>query len=562
MRTAAAATVLVSGLLALSSCGTTPATQGTTIQGNVFASASAGGAQVQGARVTATLGDATQSVITGPDGGFSLTLNAAQTAQAFTLTVEPPARSNLYASTYANVPLEAYRSPYGAANQMSIYLGTTSPSAALPGATPKRGCVAGLLKDLSGQPVVSNALKVVPASGGTFISRPLYDNCATEFSAIPGFAAGLATQPQVGETGLVSYGGSRIVRTDAQGRYLLPVQTTQNLNAVSGFMWAGNYDGSDTGDLATATAAFWSKFQYVPEVPVFTSGATDTRDLQLEAFDPASNPGRVTTLPIRFDAAAVEKTGAFDVYTTPTYEPAITSGTVTLGEYYTADPTGSTDLRVPRLASDAESQNVSVASSLVRYNSTDNTLLGVSNFTGWRNGTNLGEALNANFLGIPAPQTPALGAEGAPRSPALSWNAVTGAKTYTVGLYRVTEDDVTPVWTGYTTATTISVPLTLEASASYLWQVSTDDSTEMLDYIGKDPLNAEAARWVQGSSLPRAHRVGSALNTWRGEVARGLFQATGRLPQDLIEPGAAYQRLQETGYRDASSQEFTFTTGN
>ena len=42
MRTGAAATVLVSGLLALSSCGTPqPTTQETTLQGNVFASATA-----------------------------------------------------------------------------------------------------------------------------------------------------------------------------------------------------------------------------------------------------------------------------------------------------------------------------------------------------------------------------------------------------------------------------------------------------------------------------------------------------------------------------------------
>ncbi|WP_216321127.1 hypothetical protein [Deinococcus aestuarii] len=553
---------MVSGLLALSSCGTPqPTTQETTLQGNVFASATAGGAPVQGARVTANLGDSAQSVITGPDGRFSLKLNTAKTAQAFTLTVEPPAGSNLYASTYDNVPLEAYRSPYGAANELSIYLGTTRPSAALPGAAARRGCVTGLLRDTSGQPVVSNALEVVPVSATQAVPRPLYPNCATEFTAIPNFAAGAATLPQPGETGLVIYGGSRVVRTDAQGRYLMPVQTTQNLNAVSGAMWAGNFDGSEESE--TSASVFWSKFQYVPEVPVFTSGATDTRDLTLEDFDPATNP-RVTTQPIRYDAGAIEKpSGAlYDVLTSPAFEPAITSGTFPLGQYYTLDPAGSHNLRVMNLGDGNRAQNVSVETYLYRSSADGQTLTGTSYFAAWRDGDNLGDALTADFLGIPAPQAPAQEEEGASRTPTLSWNSVARAKTYTVGLYRLTETGATPVWVGYTTNTSVRVPLTLEAGTEYVWQVSTDDSTEMLDYIGKDPLSAEAARWKSAGTLARARGLGSALNTWRGEVAAGALQATGQVPQRFDGPNAAYQRLQETGYRSADSQEFFFQTGN
>ncbi|WP_102125528.1 hypothetical protein [Deinococcus planocerae] len=552
---------MVSGLLALSSCGTPqPTTQETTLQGNVFASATAGGAPVQGARVTASLGDATQSAITGPDGRFSLKLNAARAAQAFTLTVEPPARSNLYASTYANVPLEAYRSPYGAAGELSIYLGTTRPSAALPGAAPRRGCVTGTVQDTNGQPVASNALAVVPVSGGQRVPRPLYDNCATEFSAIPNLAAAFATLPQPGETGLVIYGGSRVVRTDAQGRYLLPVQTTQNLNAVSGAMWAGNFDGGEESE--TSASVFWSKFQYLPEVPVFTSGATDTRDITLEDFDPATNP-RVTTQPIRYDAAAVDKpTGAiFDVLTSPAFEPAITSGTFPLGQYYTLNPAGSHDLRVVKLAEGNVAQNVTVETSLFRSSADGQTATGTSSFTAWRDGNNLGDALTADFIGIPAPQTPGQEEEGASRTPTLSWNGVERAKTYAVGLYRLTETGATPVWVGYTTNTSVQVPLTLEANADYVWQVSTDDSTELLDYIGKDPLRAEAARWKSAGTL-KARGPQSVLNTWRGQVAAGVVQATGQVPQRFELPGAAYQRLQETGYRSADSQEFIFKTGN
>lgn len=563
MRTGAAATLLVSGLLTLSACGAPqpPPNQTTTLQGNVFASGRAGGAPVQGARVTAQMGDDTETVITDPEGRFSLRLNTARTAQAFTLTVEPPARSNLYAATYDDVTLEAYRSPYGAANEFSIYLGTTRPSAPLPGAPARRGCVAGILKDLNGQPVVSNAQAVVQTGATTFVPRPLYPDCATEFSAIPNFAAGHFLLPQPGETGLVIYGGGRVVRTDAQGRYVMPVLTTQNLFGVSGSMWAGNYDGTDTVDPKKASAFFWSKFQYLPEVPVFTSGATDTRDIQLEAFDPATNP-RVTTQPVRYDGSAVDRAGSdFFIETVPSFEHAITSGALTLGEYYGGEFSGQDDLRVIKLASDTRSQNISVSSTAYRSNDDkDGDYTGSTSFTGWRDGTNLGQALTANFIDIPNPQAPKADTEGASRTPTLNWKAVKNAKVYVVGVYRVLSDRTEPVWVGYTPNTSLQVPFELEAGAEYVWQVSTDDSTEMLDYIGSDPLGTEAARWMSAGRLNKAPNLGSALNTWRGEVALGILQAGGKLPQRLVGTDRAYQNLLETGYRYADSQEFTFTT--
>ncbi|WP_412028235.1 hypothetical protein [Deinococcus yunweiensis] len=571
MRTGAAATILVSGLLALSSCGgPQPTTPDTKLEGNVYASPSAGGSPVGGARVTASLGSATQSVITGPDGHFSLTMNGAQTVQAFNITVEPPDSSNLVASSYFKVPLEAYRSQYGAASELNIYLNTTAPSAPLPGAPAKRGCITGLLKDVGGQPVASNALEVVDTPAGTSVPRPLYPDCNTEFATIPNFSAGHALLPQAGETGLVIYGGSRVVRTNAQGRYLMPVQTSQNLSGVSGSMWAGNYDGSDTGSLATANALYWSKFQYVPEVKALLNAvtpvgntATDTRDITLENFDPATN-SRVMNQSIRYDGSAVSRqvdgaTAGILVDTTASFEHAITSAALPLGEYFDEDALGTQDLRVMKLASGTNAQSIAVTSRLIRYDTKDFFIVGDSTFYGWRNGVNQGQPLNATYLAIPAPQAPAQAATGVSRAPSMSWSAVPGGKVYQVALLRLEEDDsATLAWVGYTPDTSLQVPLTLDANATYIWQVYTDDGTEMADYIGRDPLALEAARWKPTSALVKARTGESALNRWRGQAAQVIVQRTGSLPR----PDAAYQNLQTTGYRDTNSQESIFTTGN
>lgn len=565
MRTGAAATLLVWGLLALTACGPSqPPVAGATIQGNVFASPSAGGAPVQGARVTVRVGDDTQSVSSDIGGHFSFELNTPQTAQALTVTVEPPAESNLYAATYDSVTLEAYRSPYGAAGELNIYLGTTKPSAFLPGAAPRLGCLTGVLKDVDGTPLASNALEVVPTAQGTFVPRPLYDDptCAATITSIPNFLAGYVSLPQPGETGLVLYVGYVVVRTDAQGRYRLPLQSPQNLFAASGSMWAGNYDGTDTGNLKTANAFFWSKFQYLPEVPVFLSGATATQNLLLESFDPATNP-RVTTQTVQYDGSAVNRVGgAFEVETVPSFEHALTSSALMLGQYYKDNPSGSDTLRVMRLGQGTRAQHISVVSTLTRYDPADSTFLGDSRFTGWRDGTNLGQPLGVNFLGIPDPQAPALDETGTSRTPTLTWSGVGGARLYQVVLFRSLEDGPEPVWEGYTPGTSLTLPFALEANADYSWQIYANDSYDVTYVLGSDPVAMEASRWVSAGKLPRARGDGSALNTWRGQAARAIWQATGAPPQRFLGPADTYQNLLETGSREANSQEFTFTTGN
>lgn len=563
MRTGVAAIMLISGLLTLGGCGgPQPAQRETTLQGNVFASPLAGGAPVQGARVTASLGDATGSVVTGPDGRFSLKLNPAQIVQAFTLTVEPPDGADLYASTFGGVPLEAYTSPSGAAGDMSLYLGTVNPSPALPGGVPRWGCVAGTLRDTGGQPLPSNALPVVYGAGGQLIPRPLYPNCATAPWTVPSFLTGfLGTAPQPGETGLIIAGGPlAVVRTDGQGRYLLPAVSAANLRAASGVMWAGNYDGTDTGSLETASAVFWSKFQYLPQIRVFLNGTTTTQDLQLEDFDPATNP-RVTTQPIRYDGRAAETEGSASVIETrPGYAPSwLFAGSLPLGQYLRQGSSGGDDLRVLRLASDDRAQSITVESRLTRYDPDHTTSRGSSVFIGWRDGATLGQPLTATFLGIPAPQAPTPAATGTSRTPTLSWNAVPGARLYDVLLYQVLpENEVLPVWRGLTTDTSLRVPVELEAGRQYGWQVSADDSFQPIDWIASDPMRSEAARWKSAGGLPRARGRDSALNTWRGKVAR----ATDTLPGGFAGAAAYDQHLLEKGYRFSSSQEFTFTTGN
>jgi hypothetical protein len=185
------------------------------------------------------------------------------------------------ALTYEEVPVAAYRSPYGAASEMNIYLPAPA-SSLLPGYPARRGFIQGTLT-LNGTPVQSTT------------PRP------ADFSK-------LFDPPRPGEDGLVVFGGFRTVTTGTGGAYTIPVVSTNNLYAVSGSLWAGNYTGTDTGDPDTATEYFWHSFQYIPEVRVYLGASspypTTSQDVALEAFDPASNP-RVTLLPVQHDYSAL-----------------------------------------------------------------------------------------------------------------------------------------------------------------------------------------------------------------------------------------------------------------
>jgi hypothetical protein len=116
--------LLLSGLaLGLLACSPPPQT----LQGKVYTSPSAGGQPVHGAKVVVRAGNQTQEVLTGLDGSFQLRMPGS--AQTFNLTVIPPKGQGMAALTYEEVPVAAYRSPYGAASEMNIYL--PAPASAL-----------------------------------------------------------------------------------------------------------------------------------------------------------------------------------------------------------------------------------------------------------------------------------------------------------------------------------------------------------------------------------------------------------------------------------------------
>jgi hypothetical protein len=125
--------LLLFGLaLGLLACSPPPQT----LQGKVYTSPRAGGQPVHGAKVVVRAGNQTQEVLTGLDGSFQLRMPGS--AQTFNLTVIPPKGQGMAALTYEEVPVAAYRSPYGAASEMNIYLPAPA-SSLLPGYPARRG---------------------------------------------------------------------------------------------------------------------------------------------------------------------------------------------------------------------------------------------------------------------------------------------------------------------------------------------------------------------------------------------------------------------------------------
>lgn len=505
-------------LLTLWAC--TPPPQA--VQGNVFTSPSAGGQPVHGAKVIAQVGNQRVETTTGLSGHFSLSIPG--NTQTFTLTVIPPTGQGMAALTYEEIPVSAYLSPYGAASEMNIYL-PAPPSKNLPGYSPRTGFLTGTVT-LGGQPAASTT----PRS-----PNQLFD------------------PPQPCEDGLVIFGGFRTVSTNAQGQYQIPISSTNNLYAVSGGVWAGNYTGTDTGDCQTATEYYWSHFQYVPDAWVYLNGSTTTQDLALEAFDPQSNPNRVSLLQVTHDLSALSgfnpdpnspQWNAFSL-SIPSFTHAIHSGEVELGQYYYLGQTTKA-LRVYKIPTGAASQQIAVSSLALRFQG--NQTLDSSRAFHWRDGTNLATPLSVTFL-----DTPKLGvSEGATLSnpPTLSWSPVTGGRVYVISLY---DNSGELVWMGYTTNTSITVPLTLRSGATYFWDVYTDDQTEMLDYIGMDPVALQARLHLPLDHLTRLkHLKASPINQARGGLAEAFRESLGYIPQ------GAYQGLLQKGYRESVSETRSF----
>lgn len=513
----------VFGLLGLALWACTPPPP-QSLRGHVFTSASAGGQPVHGAKVVVKAGNQTVQTTTGLDGSF--TLDIPSSAQTFTLTVVPPAGQGMAALTYEAVPLAAYESPYGAASEMNIYLPAPA-SRLLPGYPPRTGYVSGTVT-LNGNPVAS--------------TTPRNPNQLFE-------------PPQPCEDGLVIFGGFRTVTTDGNGFYQIPVASTNNLYAVSGSLWVGNYTGTDTGNCSTATEYYWSTFQYLPEIRVYLNGTTTNQDVNLEPFDPDTN-SKITTLQVAHDYSGL--TGfTFDpanpgwnafALTVPSFAHAISSGEVELGQYYFLG-TNSKTLRVYAIPPGASSQQIALAHLALRFD--PQTIKDLSLVYQWRDGTNLTQGLTASFLDTPKLQV-AEGANLGP-NPTLSWSAVSGAKVYVVSVH---DAQGSLVWGGFTPSTSMVVPVPLQSGATYFWYVYTDDQTEILDYIGMDPAALQARLYLDLDHYPRLKGFKtSPINRYRGELAQAFREAFGHVPR----PQAAYQNLLQKGYRESVSETRSFT---
>ncbi len=508
-------------LVALGLWACTPPPQG--LYGHVFTSPGAGGQPVHGATVVAKVGNQTVQATTGLDGSFTLQIPGS--AQAFTLTVIPPGGQGMAALTYENVPVSAYKSPYGAASEMNIYLPAPA-SRALPGYPTRTGYVAGTVT-LNGSPVASTT---------------------------PRTLSQLFQPPAPCEDGLVVFGGSRTVTTNASGQYQIPVASTNNLYAASGSLWAGNYTGTDTGNCSTATEYYWSAFQYIPQVRVYLNNSTSSQNVALESFDPGTNPNRVTLLQVTHDYSGLSgfnfnNRSAFAV-SVPSFAHAIHSGEVELGQYYFLGQTTKT-VRVYRIPSGTTAQQISLLHTALRLDPATSQLKDLSWVYQWRDGTNLNQGLTATFLDTPKLQVDDGASLGA--NPTLSWSPVNGAKVYVVSVY---DAQGALVWAGFTPNTSTTVPISLQSGATYFWDVYTNDQTEMLDYIGMDPTALQARLYLELERYPRLrHLRASPVNRYRGELAWAFRENLGHLPG----PQAAYQNLLQNGYRESVSETRSFT---
>lgn len=480
---------------------------------------------MHGARVVVRSSNHTIEAVTALDGSFRIQIPGG--GQTFTLSVIPPSGQGLAALTYEDVPLSAYRSEYGAASELNIYL-PGPPSRTLPGYPARTGYVSGQVT-LNGNPVVSST----PRS-----ANQLFD------------------PPMPGEDGLVVFGGGRVVTTDATGSYSIPVVSTNNLFAASGSLWAGSYTGTDTGDFQTATEYYWSAFGYIPEVRVYLGASSPypatVQDIGLESFD---GP-KVVPLEVRHDYTRLtgfvtdpqnQDWNAFGV-SIPYFIHAIHSAEIELGQYYYLGQSAKS-LKIYALPSGATSQQIQVVSSALRFDPSSFQILDLSRAYHWRDGTNLTQPLVVPFL-----DTPKLSLQDGitlSSRPILTWQGVAEGRVYVVSVY---DDQGRLVWAGFTPNTSITVPVPLTSGSTYTWDVYTDDQTELLDYIGFDPAGLQARLAIDLERHPRLKDLkDTPVNAYRRELARAFLERVGFIPH------AAYQRLLQNGYRESVSETRSFT---
>jgi hypothetical protein len=507
-----------------------------TIKGKIYQSVSSGGKALAGAKVTISAGNETKTATTAADGSFSIEMPFRPST--FSITAEPPT-STFGSVSYDGLPFEAYASEFGAANEFNIYLPGGS-AASNPGFPARFGCIGGTLTD-GGNPVVSTPAAIT--------SPPNRTSPTACDGSVPANLLVSTTQLRPGENGLVLFGGIRAVTTRAGGNYLVPVVTTNNGWAFSGSLWAGNYTGTDTGNPATAFEYYWDKFAHVPQTEAMLNGSTQTQNLALEAFNPSTNPAKVTTFKVSHDTSALSGFNFADPeeafsYSIPSFEHAITSSGIQLGRYFVFSA-GPRNLRVPKLQNKQgqQIQVENVALNLVNGAESDATF--------WRDGTDLSSEVKADFLGIPSPQAPANNASGTSRKPTLSWKAVAKAKLY----QPLILDGNTLVWYGLTAKNSIAVPVNLSANKKYSWGVIAFDQFTLTDAVGREP-----------SAIPASVRYGLGGSRWAApdnplrQYSRQLLEqyaAAGYTPN--LDFGGI--NLKAKGYRESYSELSAFTTG-
>lgn len=523
------------------------------IRGRVHQTTRSGGSTLTGATVILNFGDVKTSAVSEVDGTFNIPVRGKP--QGFDILVLPPVGSGLSALSYDSVPLSAYVSNLGASQELNIYL-PGGPQALNPVAPPRFGCISGRVLDTDGTTPVVGATAGQPNRTSPAIcdgSRP-----ANLSLANPNL--------RFGETGLVTYRGTQAVRSGAGGNFLMPVVSSFNSFATEGFVWAGNYNGSDTGNPATANEVYWSKFAYVPQVRTFINSGqtTNAGDLRLENFDPATNP-RVAAIQFSHDTSKLSGfdfslTGNALSLTNVSFESSITGGDVRLGQYFDFSG-GPRNLRVYRIPAGAQAQTIVTESQALQFDAAGN-VTSFSIVNRWFNGTNLSRPATADFMSTPILQSPANGATvGA--NPRLTWRAVDRPALYAVTIYDAISG--APVLVTYTPETFLNIYQVKLAPGDYLWDVTADESAQMLDYIAVGPEALQAARHLDlgSAGFKRDNLQGSAINAWRGQLADSFVASQGFVPQTYGGGGSNYiVRLLENGYRFSGSQTFAFTVAN
>lgn len=489
---------------------------GATIEGTT-------GTPVGGSEITVRMGGIQQSAVSDTLGRYSITLKAEGVQTLFDVWSYAPIKDepNQMPLYVQGLPIAEYLDPNRMAAHLNLATRATFTSYLL-STYPARGvCLTGTLQDSQNNPVVG-----ANAMGGF---HDVLSSCDTAL-------APTLNVPLIdGEQGFISAGGFRSVSTDANGGFILPIRTRGNGFAISSALFAGNFDdivpNSDPAQPAVQTR--WSQFLYVPKVDSFLFSALnndttnnagtqftaqDIGTLHTKPFDPAVN-NQVVDVKLTHDLSTLPISDVTTVTQSAnvSFSPAIYSGDIPMGSY-----TGAFDQRSVRtLKPLGTAQHLTVDSNVFAMLKVDDTstVVGSSNSSQWRDGTNLNTPINAAFLAWPVPVTPAnhglITAQ-----PKLSWSSVPNATLYDLTLMRLdpaaTAAVPQPVWYAVTSDTELTIPVALEAGKQYSWSVSAYAGYKVSDFLAISPLSRQAAQALQ---LPKGLKVTyTPVQAWRAQL--------------------------------------------